>query len=232
MGSPVDTFHDTADAWIFHHPATHSIFGPSFSGKSTYLKNLLMHRDKLIQPNAERIVFIYSEEQPHYFQELKRITPQIEFIKGLQTAESSLELDPNVRSLLIFEDLFLEALSSKYFMDLTTKIAHHSNASVIYTSQNMYQQSRWAKSISNQSKYIVLFKNVRDVNQIKYLGQQVLGSNGGGQMLNRVLNDVTKDNKFGYLILDLHPFGDDRFRIITKIFPHESPYPIAYQINS
>jgi hypothetical protein len=218
------------DEWYFRHPSFTIVCGATFSGKSTWILQLLRERYMLISPSVQRVIFIYSEEQPEYFQQLKLTVPGIEFVKGLEPVEDYLQsLSANVNNLLIFDDLFQEALSSKYFLDLTTKIGHHTSTSIIFTVHNMFQQSKFSKSISNQAKYIVLFKNVRDVNQIKYLGQQVLG-HGGGQILEYVINDVTKDDKFGYVILDMHPQSTDQVRIVTKVFLSESPFPIGYEI--
>jgi hypothetical protein len=218
------------DEWYFHHPSFIIVCGSTFSGKSTWILQLLRERHMLIYPQIQRIIFVYSEEQPEYFRQLRVIVPQIEFIKGLDPVEEYLHsLSANVNNLLIFDDLFQEALSSKYFLDLTTKIGHHTSTSIIFTVHNMFQQSKFAKSISDQAKYIVLFKNMRDVNQVKYLGQQVLGR-GGGQILEHVVNEVTKSNKFGYVVLDMHPQSTDHVRILYNVFLAESPFPYGYEI--
>ena len=217
------------DAWCIRHPSLIVISGPTFSGKSVWTKNLLRYRNELICPSPDRIVFVHGEDQPEYFRELRMLAPGIQFIKGLTQAEEMLELDSRVKNLVIIDDLFHEALSSKWFLDLSTKSSHHKNTSVVFIVQNIFMQSKFSKTISNQAKYIVIFKNVRDINQTKYIGQQVLG-NGGGALLNQVLQEVTNDNKFGSIVLDLHPLSNDRLRILTGIFPHESLYPIAFEI--
>jgi hypothetical protein len=147
----------------------------------------------------------------------------------LEAAEEMLEFNPSLNNLVIIDDLFHEALNSKWFLDLSTKSSHHKNTSVVFIVQNIFMQSKFIKTISNQAKYIVIFKNVRDINQIKYIGQQVLGQ-GGGKILNKILHEVTENNKFGSIVLDLYPLSSDRLRILTNIFPHESPYPIAFEV--
>jgi hypothetical protein len=219
------------DPWYFRHPSLGIICGSTFSGKSTWILNFLREKESLVEPDVQRVVFVYSEEQPAYFKQLRRAVPNIEFLKGLTAAEETLELSANVNNLLIFDDLFQEALNSKYFLDLCTKIAHHRSTSILFTVHNMFQQSKYSKSISNQAKYIVLFKNVRDVNQTKYLGQQVLGTHGG-QILDYIMEEVTKYNKFGYILLDIHPQSNDRLRILTNIFSHEGDFTLAYEITS
>jgi hypothetical protein len=174
---------------------------------------------------------VHGEEQPAYFEELRSYAPGIQFVKGLSQAEEMIEFNPAVRNLIIIDDLFHEALNSKWFLDLSTKTSHHKNTSVVFLVQNIFMQSKFSKTISNQAKYIVLFKNVRDINQTKHIGQQVLGE-GGGRILNKVLQEVTDTNKFGSIILDLHPLANDRLRILTGVFPHEARYPTAFEIVS
>ena len=220
----------TCNEWVFNHPSFIMLCGASFSGKSSWILKLLKERDRLIQPNVQRVIFVYGQDLGEYFHRIQSLVPNVEFIHGLKSAEETLDLNPQLNNLLIFEDLFLEALQSSWFCNLVSRIAHHTNTTVLFTTQNMYQQTPMSKTISNQAKYIVLFKNVRDVNQVKYLGQQVLGS-GGGKILDYIVLDVTKDNKFGYVILDMHPLGDDKVRILTSIFSDESNCPLVYEVE-
>ena len=54
-----------------------------------------------------------------------------------------------------------------------TRNGHHRNASVIYITQNMFQQSKSSRTISLNSRYMILFRNVRNKNQVKTLAQQM-----------------------------------------------------------
>ena len=53
---------------------------------------------------------------------------------------------------------------------------HHRNASVIYITQNMFEQSKSSRLITLNSKYMILFQNERDKNQIKTLANQIQAS--------------------------------------------------------
>jgi hypothetical protein len=218
------------DSWHFRHPSLGIICGATFSGKSTWILNFLREKERLIRPKIDRVILVYSEEQPVYFEQLRRAVPSIEFLHGLETAEDNLHLSASLNNLLIIDDLFHEALSSKYFLDLTTKIGHHRSTSILFTTHNLFHQSKYAKTISDQAKYMILFKNTRDVNQIKYLGQQVFGS-GGGKILEHVMNDVTRQNNFGYIIIDLHPQSDPQLKLITNVLSHEAPFSTAYLVE-
>jgi hypothetical protein len=61
---------------------------------------------------------------------------------------------------------------SKDVCDLFTKGKHHSNINVILITQNLFHQGRYCRGISQNAKYIVGFKKVRDKNQF-YPARQV-----------------------------------------------------------
>ena len=96
--------------------------------------------------------------------------------------------------------------------------------SVILIMQNLFHQGRNCRDISLNSKYLVLFKNVRDKRQFSYLANQVLPEDSSG--LFKAYLDATK-RAHGYLLLDLTQDSEDRHRFRTNVFPHEYP-PIIY----
>ena len=103
---------------------------------------------------------------------------------------------------------------------LFTQGCHHRRLSVIYLSQTLFQQEKSAKSIALNTWYTVLFKNVRGTSQIMTLGQQLFPGK-----LNTLLEAYKKatTERFGYLVLDLTPMGEDKYRMRTNVFPGEDP---------
>ena len=67
----------------------------------------------------------------------------------------------------------------------------------------------------------MIFKNARDQSQIQHLAKQFIPNNS--KFLVEAYNDATKNKPHSYLLLDLTPTTDDRFRIRTNIFPQEAP---------
>lgn len=66
--------------------------------------------------------------------------------------------------------------------------------------------------------YIVMFKNPRDAGQISVLARQM--HPGKSKFVVDAYEDATKE-PYGYLLIDLRPETDDRYRIRTKIFPDD-----------
>ena len=69
-------------AYVFKHPFTCMIAGPSKSGKTTLLKKILHANKSIIDHPPERIVYCFTRWQDG-FEELKSVQPFIEFNQGL-----------------------------------------------------------------------------------------------------------------------------------------------------
>ena len=131
------------------------------SGKTTWVRSLLRQASETIYRPLERIVWCYSQWQPAYTGLLVAM-PQIEFVKGIPTAfEQDSHFDVNKRNLIGFDDQTIDASKDKRILNLFTRGSHHRNLSVIYIVQNLFHQGTGSCSISLNSHYLVLFKNLR-----------------------------------------------------------------------
>jgi len=64
---------------------------------------------------------------------------------------------------MILEDLMSE--TNQLLANMFTKILHHRNVSVVYLTQKVFDRNRYARTISLNAHYLVLFKNPRDASQ-------------------------------------------------------------------
>ena len=58
----------------FHHPTTILVAGPTFSGKTTFVKKFI--RTRMVQPAPERIIWIYKvkdDKTDNWFLKLARV---------------------------------------------------------------------------------------------------------------------------------------------------------------
>jgi hypothetical protein len=202
----------------FIHPCLILCSGPTGIGKSeTVLKIIQRHRE-LITPTITRLVFVYSEEQPNLFGRIRRSFPVVEFVYGIEKLQE-LEFDNSVNTLLIVDDLYFEATSSKYFLDLAIKGLHHKSITLILIGHNLFQQNKYARTLTLQTKYFILFKNPRDINQIKYLGRQILPT-GSSHLLEKISQDAfTNYGPYNSLIISIHPLQDAHLCFLTNLFP-------------
>ena len=93
-----------------------------------------------------------------------------------------------------------------------TRKGHHRNASVVYITQNLFQQSKSSRTISLNAHYLVLIQSPRDKMQIKVLANQLQAPH-----MIHAFNDATSI-PHGYLLVDLKPNTPDYLRFRTQIF--------------
>jgi len=195
----------------FVHPATCLVSGVSGSGKTVFVQKCLKHLSHVFDPVPERVVVFYGAWQPAYdsINEDRRV----EFYEGIR---GDVTFDPKVKSLLIIDDLQLEARGevAKYF----TKFAHHKSVSVFYLVQNLFHKSPEHRAVSLNSNYMCLFSNPRDKSQIMSLAKQIYPTRP--RALQQAFQDATRE-PHGYLILDLKATTPEELRMRTNIFPGE-----------
>ena len=174
---------------------------------------MIENLDELVSKPIDNIVYVYSCWQETYDQMLKK--RQINFIQGLPSSLADDELLPvDSRNLLIVDDLMTEASQSLEMQNVFTKYVHHRNLSCLYLVQNIFCQGKTSRSISLNTHYLVLYKNVRDKSQIVYLGRQMFP--GQTKYFIESYNDATS-KPFGYLLIDYKPETPDFLRLRTDI---------------
>jgi hypothetical protein len=193
------------------HPFTCIVAGPSGSGKTVFTTRLIENAKILIEPAPERILWCYGVYQT-FFNDVKNV----EFHEGLPNLEV---FDGRQRTLLILDDLMHE--TDDRVSQIFTRVSHHKNVSVLYLTQNLFYGSKQNRTMSLNSHYLVLFKNARDATQISHLAGQMYP--GKSKFMIESYRDATS-NPFSYLLVDLKPDTEDRFRLRSNIFPGETPY--------
>ena len=199
------------------HPFTMIIAAPTGFGKSHFVAKLLKHRETMIEPPPERIIYLYKRWQP-LFEEMKESIPNIEFIQGLPyNLQDDSFLDPKVRNLICIDDLMAQGSKDQRVQDLFTEGSHHRNLSVICLLQNFYFPG--TQTMRRNSHYMVLFNMPADKTQIRSMSQQMFPQNPQ-HMLNAYEHAVSKP--YGYLLLNLKPNTAEKDKLKTDIFNEEN----------
>ena len=101
-----------------------------------------------------------------YLEMIKTI-PGIELDESIPSDIDSDEfLDFSIRNLIVLDDLIAQSGEDKRIIDLFTKGSHHRNLSVIFIVQNIFHRGRETKNFILNAHYIVLFKSLRDKQQV------------------------------------------------------------------
>ena len=208
--------------FVFNHPFKCIISGPSMSGKTTLLKNILFNINELMSVNPEKIVYCYSRWQSN-FEELKSNLAGIVFQQGLPDIEN---FDKNFVNLLILDDLMTEGGNDKTICDMFTVDSHHKNISVFFLTQNMFCKEKNFRTINLNANYNIIKVNKRDRSQINYLARQMYPKSPNF-LIECYLDAVQKP--YGYLFIDCHPKSDERLQVQSGILPNEER--IVYEIK-
>lgn len=169
------------------------------------------------------ILYCYSTYQKT-FDEMQLHIPNITFQQGLpSTVDITRLASSGPHSVLVLDDLAEETIQSPLMVKMFTTNCHHMGITTLFITQNLFMQGKFARTISLNSHYIVLLKSLRDLNQISYLGRQLFGKKASS-VDESYLDCMRKP--YGYLLIDLSPHADDRFRLRTDIFPGE--FPVIY----
>ena len=173
------------------YPFTCIVSGSTGSGKSVFTLKLIEHAREIISPPSERILYCYGE-----YQQIFDNYPGVEFHDGLPEVSS---FDGNKRTLLMMDDL-MTSMDDRV-VGIFTKISHHRNLSVVYLTRNLfYKKNKLTRTLSLNSHYIVLFKNVRDATQVAILARQMYP--GKSAFMIEAFKNATSA-PYGYLLIDL-----------------------------
>jgi hypothetical protein len=127
---------------LFKSPFRAVLGGPSMSGKSWLLIEILKSNKKYIHPPPDRIVYCYSRPQSAF----KQLTElNIEFVEGLPDID---QFDPALNNLIILDDLMDQCQSNVSILNLFTVDSHHKNISTFLVSQNIFAQGKHSRTIS------------------------------------------------------------------------------------
>ena len=108
--------------------------GPSSSGKSTLILNILKNKEKMFPGYIfDKVAYCYPENamtdsRQNYVAELEKIFPQIETHEGMPSSKDVLKATG--KKLLIIDDLYMDAANSYDFQQILLHGSHHNDCSL------------------------------------------------------------------------------------------------------
>ena len=201
---------------MIRQPSSVIVAGPSGSGKSTLVDRWLRH-PSIFATKPKRIVYAYDRWQPRF--DVLQKKHGIRFYKGIpDPALLTKWFGVTGGGVLVLDDLMTEGGADKRVLDLFTKDSHHRNITVLYLTQDLFPPGKFSKTINRNAQYLVVFKNPRDKTGLRTVLLQAFPDQW--KKLMELFNRVTA-RPFGYLMLDLHPASDDRYRLWSHLSKEE-----------
>lgn len=208
---------------MFKAPTSMILVGPSMCGKSTFIKNLIVQRDKIIDGDIKKVYYCCPNK--NYAPIEIMAMNDVEVIEGLPDVQ-----DLSTNSLLILDDFMLHL--DKRIAEIFTVSCHHKNITVVLAVQNLYNRScPWMRDISLNTQQIVIFRTLRELAQLNIFFHQISPHNH--KNLVTLYKEATLE-PYTYLIFDFAQKCNNLLRIKTNIFNNGSVfecYATDSQIN-
>ena len=185
-------------------------------GKSTFICSFIQNLDTITKSNPTKVIYIYKVWQP-LFESMKQEGLVHLFLKDQENIVERLKVETvGENSLIIFDDLInskhLDQISNLFVVD-----GHHSNYSMIFTSQKMFLNNEYFRLISNNCDYFVCFKNPRNYSEIRVLAQQLTPISLD---LLDIYSKATND-PFSYLLINLTQECDENVKFLSHLFDYD-----------
>lgn len=182
------------------------VSGPSQSGKTEFVLNLLERKDELFRNILYKVLWCYGIADIQLQNRLR--DKGYKTLRGLPKEQ---DIEPN--SICVLDDLLSESEASKDVTNMCTRAAHHKPCFIIFISQNLFPGGKEARTRSLNTHYYVIFKNPRDKLQFEILARQISPTHS--KTLISIYEDATR-NPHGYLFVD---------------FTQECPEDLRYRAN-
>ena len=213
--------------FMFKHPFTCIIAGPTYSGKTYWMRQFLENWEYLIDKlNKDHLRVLWCHGMDQNLHKIPIENIDVNYYEGVPNTDEIKTLMPDI---IVLDDLMNEMKNNIDIKNLFTKTAHHMNISVFYIVQNLFHQDKIMRDISLNTHYVVVMRGPRMTQQIGSFAQQIF-PRYSRQIMN-VYKDATKE-PFSYLLFDLHPLSDEKFSLRTRIFKQELLPDLASVIYS
>ena len=203
-------------------PSTVIIAGPTGSGKTQLLMDLIMQANSVADPPPTEIIYCYSEWQSAFDKigEADLAVP-VTFYRGLMDVKREISTDGKNRWFIV-DDLMNEATQGGKSDALFTKYSHHLNLTVFLVVQNLFLKS--LRTVSVNTQYFFIGKNPRDASSVTNLAKQM--APGDTPRFIEAYKDAT-DKPYSFLFVSARQETPDKVRLI-KNFARPGAIMYAY----
>ena len=167
------------------------IGGPSGSGKSKFLFDLLDNLPLCTDPPIEKVVFIYGVYQSIYAK-----YPNIHFTSDLE----AMKIRPVEKTLLIIDDC-MSAIKDDSALEALFTRGRHENISTVLILQKKFYKGSVFKTCRDNASYLALTNHIQDQTQLYTFSNQLEVK--GSQYFIKAYEDVIK-TRFNYIFIDHH----------------------------
>lgn len=203
--------------------------GPTFSGKSSFVRRILENKEHIFAPEPPgHTIWITGSAVTPDDQKLvdEKLVDELtqNLIAEQDLYEKSAQFPTGI--LVIYDDCLNLTEKNDSIKNLFVR-GRHANVSTIFITQNLFSKGPNFRTISLNASYIAIFRNVRDKTQIQHFARQFSPQNT--KFVIQSYEDATK-YPFGYLFIDMKMDSAEKIRMRTNLFAENGdPGMIVYQ---
>lgn len=191
-----------------HCNRTMCVVGPSHSGKTTFVLNLLDHRNEIFDCMPNRVIWCYGIYQHELNSKLQG--------NGYKLHSGIINVsDIQPYDIIVLDDLLHESKNSKDVTSMFTRAAHHKPTFIIFIMQTLFPPGKEARTRSLNTHYYCIFKNPRDKSQIEFLARQISPRRAKGII---EIFEAATEKAHSYLFLDFTQECHDELRYRSNLF--------------
>ena len=197
------------------HPFNMMISGPTQSGKTEFLKKLLINKENVIDKSIDYIVWFHGQSNPVHAEMKQLLGNRLKIVEGIPDNAFDNYIEDGLNALFLFDDLSDAASKSSLMSDLICNKSHHLSISTICIMHNLFCNGKERKTLLRNCHYIVLMKNKLDMSIPYLLSTKLMPKNS--KLFLSIFERATA-KPFGYLLIDGHPHSIQEAKYRTDIF--------------
>lgn len=206
---PVQTVTLGEDGLKLKTPFAMMIAGPSQSGKSEFMFNLVKFRHDVCTGDFSRIIYCqansYAHKNQKFFQKLQAEFPQIELCHSLPDINAlHLNLN-NLPKLILIDDMMREVVKSDQMSDLVANDVHSFNISVAFSFQNYFARGKNGNNLIRNCHYKVIFYNRSEMLELRNISTQTVDAPKFLKFNFNYLYNHYPEDPSHYILIDSHP---------------------------
>jgi len=203
-------------------PFTLICAGQTASGKTTFVINLLLNAEYLLDSSPDYYVWFYGiESNATEFLRENEVFENLTLHKGLPESFDDF-IQPGKKGCFVIDDLTRESSNSPLVAELFFQKSHHNFVSVILLTQNLFFEGKERKNLLRNAHNLCIFSNPLDQSIVYTLANKILPSN---QKTFFDIFDAALSEDFGYLLVigqlrvpRISRFRTDIFGLTQRVF--------------
>jgi len=207
--------------FVLRNPYTMYIAGPTKSGKTTFVNNLVKNINNVYSEKPNMIFYFYNMEPP-WFHDHLGWNKIIRFIRGTPTLDwledTVNEHGSNIT--VVIDDQALHV--TKDIAEMYGVGSSRREVNFIFITQSLFMGNKEGREISRNSNYFVIFKNPRDATSSSVFFSQL---DENTKVVKEIYKDATR-KPHSYLFIDLHQDTPEENRFLSNVF-EENDSPIV-----